>query len=138
MLCTDYKRPSRGGLSGNNVEDKGGSLAKDLSASARAAVPAIIHAVARPLAPWIEDQPRLYTCTINSARQRVFFPSLQTKEIEPLYNCALTYKGEPRPPLVWEERSPLTSQLGSERWQEGGGLGTPRGGGVPGGLQESG
>ena len=79
MLCMYYKGPSCGGLSGNKVEDKGESLAKDLSTSVRAVVPAIIHAVAETLVPWIEDQPRLYTYTINSVRPRVFFPSLQRR-----------------------------------------------------------
>ena len=74
MICMYYKWPSCGGLSGNKVEDKGESLAEDLSTSARATVPAIIHAAAEPLVPWIEDQPRLYTYTINPVRQRVFFP----------------------------------------------------------------
>lgn len=79
MLCMYYKGPSCGGLSGNKVEDKGESLAKDLSTSVRAAVPAIIHTVAELLVPWIEDRPRLYTYIINSVRPRVFFPSLQRR-----------------------------------------------------------
>lgn len=73
-------------VSGHQVESfleikwpRGESLAKDLSTSARTAVLAIIHTVAGLLVPWIEDQPRLYTYSINSTRQKGIVPSLQRR-----------------------------------------------------------
>ena len=85
-------------------------MAKDLSASARTAVLAIIHTVAGLLVPWIEDQPRLYTDNINSIRQKGIFPSLQCRlsistpapwtralMVQRQIHCLL---------LVWENRGP--------------------------------